>query len=185
MLLCQGKTANNLPKNDDHVVFWISSAGDVRYGLKMAPAESQDALLVTLENGETYRIGILIRQLPQEPGTALFYRCLWCGKPRRYLYRLALVGKDLVSYLGSGARPALGFDGVHRGGIGPSSRKPSCLACLAPAIRGILEPYPTRGCCRISQRLLRAQATSSRVTSCRFRPPRDWVDDPDGQEGLR
>ena len=31
---------------------------------------------------------------------ALFYRCPWCRKPRRYLYLLTLVGAKLVNYLG-------------------------------------------------------------------------------------
>lgn len=89
------------PRRRPYFVFWTSEEdGDLRYGLKMAPSEDGDAVLVTLENGETYRIPILRRPLPRGTGTALFYRCLWCRQPRRYLYRLSLSGTTLVGYLG-------------------------------------------------------------------------------------
>jgi hypothetical protein len=43
---------------------------------------------------------ILRRALPRGTGTALFYRCSWCQKPRRYLYLLTLSGTKLVADLG-------------------------------------------------------------------------------------
>ena len=90
---------------DDHrkrpyFVFWTSEDGGLRYGLKMAPTNIQDAVLVTLESGETHRILIVRRRLPRGTGMALFYRCPWCRKPRRHLYLLSRVGAKLVDYLG-------------------------------------------------------------------------------------
>jgi len=66
----------------------------------MAPTDHGDAVLVALESGETYRIQVVRRPLPRGSGMALFYRCPWCRKPRRYLYLLTLVGAKLVNYLG-------------------------------------------------------------------------------------
>ena len=66
----------------------------------MAVTDSGDAVLVTLESGETYRIQIVRSPLPRGTGIALFYLCPWCRKPRRHLYLLTLVGAKLVDYLG-------------------------------------------------------------------------------------
>lgn len=88
------------PRRRPYFVFWTSEADGDLWCLKMAPSEDGDAVLVTLENGETYRIPVLRRPLPRGTGAALFYRCLWCRKPRRYLYRLTLSGTRLVDYLG-------------------------------------------------------------------------------------
>ena len=82
-------------------MFWTSDDGGVRQRLKMAAAESDDAVLVTLENGKNYRIRILSRPLPLGTGVALFYRCPWCGKPRRYLY-LGVDEPEPSFYLGLG-----------------------------------------------------------------------------------
>ena len=38
-----------------YFVFWTSDDGDLQYGLKMAPTDHGDAVLVALESGETYR----------------------------------------------------------------------------------------------------------------------------------
>ncbi len=57
-------------------------------------------MIVTFADGATQRLGILRRALPRGTGTALFYRCSWCHKPRRYLYLLTLSGTKLVSHLG-------------------------------------------------------------------------------------
>jgi hypothetical protein len=135
------------PRRRPYLVIWTSDDGGVRHGLKMAAAESQDAVLVTLETGETYRIRIPSRPLPRGTGVALFYRCLWCGKPRRYLYSTVLrsSGSTSSATWGSGARFAPAFAGVLRVGIGPNLRKPSCPACLASAIHGIPKPYRIRG----------------------------------------
>ena len=88
------------PRQRPYFVFWASEDGDLRYGLKMAPAEHANAVLVTLGSGETYRIAIVRRALPRGTGTVLFYRCLSCRRPRRYLYLLTRVGSRLVEYLG-------------------------------------------------------------------------------------
>ena len=80
-------------------MFWTDS-GDLRYGLKMTLSKNGDAVLVTLESGETYRIQIVRRSLPRGTGLALFYRCPWCRKPRRHLFLLTLAGAKLVDYLG-------------------------------------------------------------------------------------
>jgi hypothetical protein len=89
------------PRRRPYFVFWTSEEdGDLRYGLKMAPTNVQDAVLVTLESGETHRILIVRRRLPRGTGMALFYRCPWCRKPRRHLYLLSRVGAKLIDYLG-------------------------------------------------------------------------------------
>jgi hypothetical protein len=75
--------------------FWTSDDGELEYALKMAPTEDGAAVLVTLEDGETDRIEILRRSLPRRGGATIFYRCPWCRKPCRYLYRLTLSGNKL------------------------------------------------------------------------------------------
>ncbi|PYN82747.1 MAG: hypothetical protein DMD96_05055 [Candidatus Rokuibacteriota bacterium] len=79
-------------------MFWTSEDGSLRYGLKMAPTDHRDAVLVTLESGETYPIPSCAAHFLG--GLALFYRCLWCRKPRRRLYLLSLIGAKLDVYLG-------------------------------------------------------------------------------------
>ena len=98
-----------------YFVFWTDDDGELAYGLKMAPSQDGAAVLVTLERGETYRIEILRRPLPRGTGTALFYRCLWCRKPRRYLYRLTLSGTKLVGYLGLRCRVCAGLRFASQG----------------------------------------------------------------------
>ncbi len=70
----------------------------------MAPTGQPDSVMVTFDDGGTQRLTILRRPLPRGAGTALFYRCSWCHKPRRYLYLLTLSGTKLVSDLGLGCQ---------------------------------------------------------------------------------
>jgi hypothetical protein len=49
---------------------------------------------LTLTSGESYRIPIL-RGALSRGGTALFYRCPWCRKPRRFLYLQTRSGDEL------------------------------------------------------------------------------------------
>ncbi len=109
------------PRRPPYFVFWTSEDGVVRYGLRMAPSDHGDAVLVTLENGEPHRIPILRRPLPRGTGTALLYVCPWCRKPRRYLYRLTLSGTGLVDYLGlrcqECAELRFASQGAYRGGF--------------------------------------------------------------------
>jgi hypothetical protein len=88
------------PRRRPYFVFWTSADGDLRYGLKMAPTDDEDAVIVTLESGEPYRIPIERRPLPRGTGIALFYRCPRCRTLRRHLYLRTLVGTKLVDYLG-------------------------------------------------------------------------------------
>jgi hypothetical protein len=46
------------PRRRPYFVFWTDSGG-LRYGLKMALSNNGDAVLVTFESGETYRIQIV------------------------------------------------------------------------------------------------------------------------------
>ncbi len=83
------------------MVFWVSEDdGALRYALKMAPTGRADSVVVTFEKGVPQRLAILRRPLPRGTGTTLFYRCPWCQKPRRYLYRPTLSGTKLVGYGG-------------------------------------------------------------------------------------
>src|SRR5712691_6932171 len=79
------------PRRRPYVVFWAPENGPA-FALKMMPSEDGDAVLITFMNGETQRISILRRPLPRRTGTAIFYVCPWCQKPRRHLYRLTLSG---------------------------------------------------------------------------------------------
>jgi len=88
------------PRRRPYFVVWTSGDDGLRYGLKMAPTDHPDTVLVTLESGEPYQIPIVRRPLPRGTGMALFYRCPWCRKPRRHIYLLTLVGAKLVDYLG-------------------------------------------------------------------------------------
>ena len=83
------------PRQRPYLVVW----GNGAYALKMAPTQHRDAVVVTLVSGESYRIPILRRALSRG-GTALFYLCPWCRKPRRFLYLQTLIGDELVEYLG-------------------------------------------------------------------------------------
>jgi hypothetical protein len=84
------------------------------YALKMAPTQPQDAVVVTLVSGESYRIPILRRALSRG-GAALFYRCPWCRKPRRFLYLRTLSGAALVDYLGPRCRQCAGLRFASQG----------------------------------------------------------------------
>ena len=88
------------PRRRPYLVFWTAADGDIPWALKMAPTEDPDAVLVTLEGGQTQRLTIVRRPMPQGPGTAFFYHCPTCRKPRRYLYRLSLSLTGLVDYFG-------------------------------------------------------------------------------------
>ncbi len=78
-----------------YLVFWAPRHGPA-FALKMAPSEGGDAVVITLENGETHRISVLRRRLPSGTGRALFYLCPSCRCPRRHLYLLKLSGDHLV-----------------------------------------------------------------------------------------
>ncbi len=66
----------------------------------MAPTGQPDSVMVTFDDGGPQRLTVLRRALPRGTGTALFYRCSWCHRPRQYLYLLTLSGTKLVSDLG-------------------------------------------------------------------------------------
>jgi hypothetical protein len=76
------------PRKRPYLVFWVSDHEKIAWALKMAPTQDADVLLVTLETGQTQRLILLRRPVPLGTGTALFYVCPSCARPRRYLYRL-------------------------------------------------------------------------------------------------
>ncbi len=84
------------PRKRPYLVFWVSDDGDRCHGIQMAPTGQPDSVMVTFDDGGPQRLTILRRSLPRGTGTALFYRCSWCHKPRRYLYLLTLSGTKLV-----------------------------------------------------------------------------------------
>jgi hypothetical protein len=88
------------PRRRPYLVFWTSDDGEIPWGLKMAPTDESGAVLVTSEGGRTQRLTIMRRSMPRGPGTAFFYLCPTCRKPRRYLYRLSLSLTGLVDYFG-------------------------------------------------------------------------------------
>jgi hypothetical protein len=88
------------PRRRPYVVFWRAEGGGVATFLTMAAAENGNAVLVTLENSGPHRIAVLRRPLPRGTGTALFYRCPVCQKPRRYLYLLTRSGDQFVDDFG-------------------------------------------------------------------------------------
>ncbi len=106
------------PRKRPYLVFWVSDDGDRCHAIQMAPTGQPDSVMVTFDDGGTQRLTILRRALPRGTGTALFYRCSWCHKPRRYLYRLTLSGTKLVSDLGlrcqACARLRFGSQGQYR-----------------------------------------------------------------------
>jgi excisionase family DNA binding protein len=83
------------PRKRPYLVVW----GNGAHAIKMTPAEGGDAVVVTLTSSESYRIAIRRRALARG-GTALFYLCPWCRKPRLFLYLQTLSGDELVEYLG-------------------------------------------------------------------------------------
>jgi hypothetical protein len=117
----------------------------------MAPSEDGAAVLVTLEDGETYRIEILRRPLPRRSGTATFYRCPRCRRPRRYLYRLTLSGNKLVRRLGLRCQACAGLRFASQGSyISPWGRVPGVPLPREPwdprAVsdpRMVLDEFPT------------------------------------------
>jgi hypothetical protein len=64
--------------------------------------------------GASYRILILRRALSKD-GTALFYRCPLCRKPRRFLYLQTRSGDELVEYLGPRCLPCAGLRFASQG----------------------------------------------------------------------
>jgi hypothetical protein len=105
------------------VIFWVAEDdGALRYALKMAPTGQPDSVMVTFDDGGLQRLTVLRRALPRGTGTALFYRCSWCHKPRRYLYLLTLSGTKLVSDLGLRCQACARLRFGPRGGTGRSER---------------------------------------------------------------
>jgi hypothetical protein len=113
------------PRRRPYFVFWTSDDGDLEYCLKMAQSEDGAAVLIALEDGETCRIEILRCLLPRRGGSAVFYRCPGCRRPRRYLYRLSLVGNTLTGRLGLRCQPCAGLRFASQGSyISPWIRIP-------------------------------------------------------------
>jgi len=89
-------------------------------------------VVVTLENGKTYRIAILRRALPRGPGKTLFYVCPSCQMPRRYLYRVVRLEDRLVAHLGLRCQVCAGLrfasEGCYKSAaariMGPFGRTP-------------------------------------------------------------
>jgi hypothetical protein len=65
-----------------YLVFWNTENGDTPWALKMEPTDEADAVHVTLEGGQTQRLTIVRRPLPQGPGTAFFYLCPTLNRTR-------------------------------------------------------------------------------------------------------
>jgi len=118
-------------------VFW-TWADRLQYGLKMAPTNDPDTVLVTLVSGETHRVGIARRPLPRGTGVALFYLCPWCRKPRRHLYLLSGVGAELVDYLGLRCHVCAGLRFESQGRY----VKTLTRSLFAPFFKGYRAVYP-------------------------------------------
>ncbi len=129
-----------------YLVFWVAEDdGAVRYALKMAPTGRPDSAVVTFDDGGPQRLTVLRHALPRGPGTALFYRCSWCRKPRRYLYLLDLVrdeaGLRPRSALSGLRTPAVRLTGLLPVGLLAPLRDPSKIPVgprgrLGPVARG-------------------------------------------------
>src|SRR5438132_9845631 len=87
-------------------------------------------------------IQVVRRPLPRGSGMALFYRCPWCRKPRRYLYLLTLVGAKLVEYLGLRCQVCAGLQFHSRGRYITRFER----ALFAPFLEGhrTVVPFPRR-----------------------------------------
>ena len=73
------------------------------------------AVRVTKPSGTSQRIEIVSRPSPNRTGTMILYRCPVCEKPRRYLYRLAPSGGQLVDYFGLQCQGCAGFRWASQG----------------------------------------------------------------------
>jgi hypothetical protein len=82
-------------------------------------ADKPDTLLVTFPNGGTARLMVRWRPMPRGTGQDLLYVCPWCRKPRRYLYRLSLVGENLVDYQGLRCQTCAGLRWASQGWYQP------------------------------------------------------------------
>lgn len=81
-----------------YLVFWTTRDHDIAYPLKLERGRQPDEVIVTSPRGETVRLRIIARTMPRR-GVFLLYLCPVCQRPRRYLYRLMLVGNVLVEAL--------------------------------------------------------------------------------------
>ena len=70
---------------------------------------------VTKPSGTSQRIEIVSRPSPNRTGTMILYRCPVCEKPRRYLYRLAPSGGQLVDCFGLQCQGCAGFRWASQG----------------------------------------------------------------------
>ena len=70
------------PRRRPYLVFWGPEHGPA-FALKMMPSAEGDAVLIKFKNGKMQQISILRRPLPRGTGTAIFYICPSCQKPRR------------------------------------------------------------------------------------------------------
>jgi uncharacterized C2H2 Zn-finger protein len=83
------------PRGCPYFVFWTTPEGELEYHLRMMRL-ADGAVRLSTPDGRSCRIGMVRRPLPRYGGSFLLYRCPRCGKPRRYLYGLALVGERTV-----------------------------------------------------------------------------------------
>ena len=82
------------PRGWPYFVFWTAPGDELAYHVRMAAAGGA-AIVVSTPDGKRRRIEMLRRPLPRHGGTALLYHCPRCGKPRRYLYGVALIETEI------------------------------------------------------------------------------------------
>lgn len=107
------------PRQRPYFVFWAPKNGPA-FALKMKPADGGDAVVITLENGETHRIPVLRRRLPRGTGGVLFYLCPSCQRPRRFLYLLTMSGTTLVASRGLQCQRCANLRFVSQGAYRPA-----------------------------------------------------------------
>jgi len=66
----------------------------------MARIDGEAAVAVTTPSGMRRRIEVVWRPSANRTGAVILYRCPICKEPRRYLYRLAASGGQLVDCFG-------------------------------------------------------------------------------------
>jgi hypothetical protein len=88
------------PRRRPYFVFWMTADGELSWSLRMARAETADAVRLSTPAGRSFRLAITRSRMPTGTGLAILYLCPGCQRRSRYLYGLTLVAGRLLDNLG-------------------------------------------------------------------------------------
>jgi hypothetical protein len=124
-----------------YLVLWTSPIDDsFVLALRLETLEDGKAVRVSPPAGGFFVVRLVNRSMPRQRGTALLFKCPWCGHPRRHLYRRTRVQDKLVAYQGPLCRACAGLRWASHGAYQSVVRR-AFLSALGFE-SGTRAPYP-------------------------------------------